>query len=106
MRKLTENSQESEKAIERYLATQCAARGWLCLKYAATIGMASGYPDRIVCTGAGHTAWVELKSKGRKPTALQLARHQQLRAFGYRVFVADSRAAVDELINALATSAR
>lgn len=106
MRRLTKNSEESEKIIEKYVKDKSAARGWLCLKYAAAIGGASGYPDRLICTGGGHTAWVEIKSRGKEPNALQLARHEQLRAFGFRVFVVDSRAAVDALFEILASSAR
>ena len=106
MRLLTKNAEESEKNIEKYVKVQSAARGWLCLKYATAIGGAAGYPDRIICTGGGHTAWVEIKSRGKEPNALQLARHEQLRAFGYRVFVVDSRAAVDALFAVLESSAR
>ena len=56
----------------------------------------AGMPDRLVLMPGGHASFVELKQPGRKPTALQLARHVQLRALGFDVRVIDSPAAVDQ----------
>lgn len=106
MRVLTKNSIESEKSIERYLTIRCSAKGWLCLKYAVGIGGVAGFPDRMICTGGGHTAWVEVKSAGKELRPLQATRAAQLRAFGYRVFTVSSRAEVDALLATLEVSAR
>lgn len=43
--------------------------------------------------------WVELKSRGRKPTKLQALRHEELTRLGHIVSVVDSKAKVDELLN-------
>ncbi len=92
---LTHHAQESEKAIERRLANKVRALGGLCLKFASA--SATGYPDRLVCLPGGKAVWVELKSKGKRPTRFQELRHQELREKGFEVYVADSAAAVDAL---------
>ncbi len=92
---LTRHAQESEKAIERRLANKVRAIGGLCLKFASA--SATGYPDRLVCLPGGKAVWVELKSKGKRPTRFQELRHQELREKGFEVYVADSAAAVDAL---------
>lgn len=48
-----------------------------------------GTPDRFFITG-GKIYFVEVKTKGKKPTPEQLERHQELRAAGAIVMVADS----------------
>ncbi len=93
---LTRHSEVSEKEIEKYLAKRAAALGLPCLKYANA--NAAGYPDRLVLLPDGRVVWVELKSKGRKPTKQQLVRHQELRQAGHTVYVCDSREAVDNVI--------
>lgn len=93
---LTRHAQESEKAIEHRLANKVRAIGGLCLKFASA--SATGYPDRLVCLPGGKAVWVELKSKGKRPTRFQELRHQELREKGFEVYVADSAAAVDALV--------
>lgn len=94
---IVKHSEVSEKAIERYLVERVESLGGICLKYVNF--SYSGYPDRIVMLPGGWTAWVELKSRGRKPTFLQTLRHEALRAVGQWVYVADSRERVDEIID-------
>lgn len=89
----------SEKVIERYLVEQARRAGMLCLKY-ANPAMA-GYPDRLLVLPSGRTAWVELKSRGRKPSKLQLLRHGELAGLGHMVSVIDNKADVDNLIEKL-----
>lgn len=93
---ITKHAEVSEKAIEKYLGEQVTSIRGLCLKY--TNSNVTGFPDRLVCLPGGYTAWVELKSKGKKPTRLQSIRHQQLRNLGFNVHVIDSKQGVDELI--------
>ena len=96
MRKLTRNAEESEKSIESYLRREVEAAGGRCLKYYNA--MERGYPDRIVMMKGGILVWVEIKSKGRKPTVLQEARMMELRDLWQNVAVVSSRREVDELI--------
>jgi hypothetical protein len=58
----------------------------------------TGYPDRLVCLPHRNIVWVELKSKGKKPTKLQEIRHQELRDLDHKVWVISSKPEVDELI--------
>ena len=86
--------QYSEKLLERKLKARVEALGGLCLKFLSTI---NGYPDRICLLPAGVVLWVELKSTGKKPTQLQLQRHEELRSRGYRVYVVDDLKSLDNL---------
>lgn len=94
---ITRHAEVSEKAIERYLADRVKALGGVCLKY-SNPGM-TGYPDRLCVMPEGKTIWVELKSRGRKPEALQEVRFRQLASLGHRVYVCDSREKVDEVLS-------
>lgn len=90
-----------ENSIERYLLSQCRAHSFLCLKF---ISPARGaVPDRIIITPGG-TVFVEVKRPGEEPTARQLATHAKMRRFGAKVYVVDSRPAVDRLIQLLSLS--
>lgn len=101
MKKSIENivrhSEVSEKAIEAYLNKRCKENGLLCLKYSNA--NVTGYPDRLVCCINGKVIWVELKSKGKKPTKLQEIRHMELKKMGHEVWVISSKPEVDELIS-------
>ena len=101
MKKQVENivrhSEVSEKAIEAYLVKRCKESGLLCLKYSNA--NTTGYPDRLVCLPHCNVVWVELKSKGKKPTKLQEIRHQELQDLGHQVFVISSKEGVDKLIS-------
>ena len=96
MRRLTRNAEESEKSIESYLRREVEAAGGRCLKYYNA--MERGYPDRIVMMKGGILVWVEIKSRGRKPTVLQEARMTELRDLWQNVAVVSSRREVDELL--------
>ena len=96
MRRLTRNAGESEKSIERYLVRMVASAGGKCLKYYNA--MERGYPDRIVLLRSGESVWVEVKSRGKRPTALQELRMKELWDMGQKVAVVSSRGDVDELL--------
>lgn len=89
---------ESEKAIEAHLRGECIRRGWLCLKMRP---YEIGYPDRLVVLTDESVAWVELKTTGCKATPMQQKRIGELRAMGHRVWIADSKAKVNEIIDEL-----
>lgn len=82
-------AEESEKAVERALAAAAKEFGGLCLKVNTMSG--AGWPDRLVLLPGGVSAWVELKSRGKRPRALQARRASELSALGQRVAVIDSR---------------
>lgn len=97
-------SETSEKAIEAYLTRRVREEGGISLKFSSFTQ--TGYPDRVVMLPYGLTAWVELKSKGKKkPRALQQVRHDELRAIGQPVYVIDSRPGVDEMLKELTEEA-
>lgn len=100
MKKSVENivrhADVSEKAIEAYLVRRVKELGGVCLKY-SNPGQV-GYPDRVALFPGGRTAWIELKSWGKHPTRLQQIRIDQLASLGHRVFVADSKERVNEIV--------
>ena len=93
---LTDHAEVSEKSIEKYLIEQAEANGLLCLKYSNPNMV--GYPDRLLVLPGGSVVWVELKSKGRKPTKIQQIRIAELIGMGHLVKVIDNKADIDELI--------
>lgn len=97
---LTRHSEVSEKAIERYLVQRAREAGMPCLKYSNPNMV--GYPDRIVVVPGGNVVWVELKSKGHRPSKIQRQRFKELEDLGHWVSVIDCKADVDNLMNDLA----
>ena len=96
---LLRHSERSEKSIERYLFERVREMGGECLKY-SNPNMA-GYPDRVALLPGGMTVWVELKSRGARPRALQEVRISRLRELGHRVHVIDSKEGVDLMLGQL-----
>ncbi|MBD5369624.1 MAG: VRR-NUC domain-containing protein [Bacteroides sp.] len=95
-RDLTRNAQESEKEIERYLSALAHMHGAISLKY--TSGTSTGFPDRLLLFAQGVAVWVEVKSKGRMPTRLQLFQIGRLRRLGHMAFICDSRETAEEIV--------
>lgn len=93
---ITDHAEVSEKSIERYLVQQAKQNGLLCLKYSNPNMV--GYPDRLLVLPGGNVIWVELKSKGRKPTKIQQMRMAELTGMGHLVRVIDNKPDIDELI--------
>lgn len=78
---------ESEKVIEKLLCDIVHKhKGW-CIKLLCTF--ITGLPDRLVLLPGGVIFFAELKSTGKKPTAIQLERHTRLRRLGFKVYVID-----------------
>jgi hypothetical protein len=42
---------------------------------------------------------VEVKAPGKKPRALQVVRHEMLKAWGFKVYVLDAIGQIEEIIN-------
>jgi hypothetical protein len=59
----------------------------------------NGVPDRLVALPGGRAVFIELKAPGKKPTAPQTARADELTALGFEVIrCMDSKAKVDAFI--------
>lgn len=89
-------SDESEKALERYLVDQVRKLGGLCLKYDNPHEV--GYPDRIVVLRNRSAFWVEVKSKGMTPRPIQRVRIYALRQLGQNVYVVDNKSQVNQIL--------
>ena len=74
-----------EKQIEQKLVRAVKAAGGICPKLVSP--GTDGMPDRMVLMPKGCIAFVEVKAPGEVPRPLQLKRHAELRALGFRVFV-------------------
>ena len=76
-----------EKQVEKELVAAVRRVGSICPKLVSP-GL-DGMPDRMVLLPGGHVGFAEVKAPGRKPRPLQLRRHAQLRALGFKVYVLD-----------------
>ena len=85
-----------EKDIEKKLVQEIKKSGGMCPKFIAP-GY-DGMPDRIALLPEGHMAFVELKRPGGKPRPLQVKRHKELRALGFRVYVLDDPDKIKSLL--------
>jgi len=77
----------NEKQIEQALVRKVKAMGGIAPKFVSP-GF-DGMPDRLVLFPGGHIAFVEVKAPGKKPRAIQIARHEMLRRMGFLVYVLD-----------------
>ena len=85
-----------EKIIEKELARAVKAKGGIAPKF--TSPGFDGMPDRLVLLPSGRMAFVELKAPGKKPRALQEARHKLLRRLGFKVYVIDEINQIDSVL--------
>lgn len=90
---------ESEKDLEARLVKEVETRGGIAIKL--TSQFHRGLPDRLVLCPYHTLAFVELKSTGQKPTALQDAIHRRLRAMHFTVRLIDSNNELDMFIEEL-----
>lgn len=84
-----------ESQVEKYLKDQVGKFGGLCWKF--TSPGTAGVPDRVVVTPR-RTIYVELKAPGKSLRPLQRKRIRQLQQLNQKVFVLDSKEAVDTFI--------
>ena len=85
-----------ERTIEQKLAARVRAMGGIAPKF--TSPGFDGMPDRLVLLPGGRMGFVELKAPGRKPRALQMARHKLLRRMGFTVYVIDGIEQIDSVL--------
>lgn len=85
-----------EKTIEAYLRDRVKALGGKAYKFVSPGN--NGVPDRLVVIPGIPDFFVELKAPGRKSTPLQLAKQSEIKRMGRTVYVADSKAKIDEIL--------
>ena len=85
-----------EKIIEKELVARVKAMGGIAPKF--TSSGFDGMPDRLVLLPSGRMAFVELKAPGKKPRALQMARHRLLRRLGFKVYVIEGTEQIDSVL--------
>ena len=85
-----------EKTIERKLVQAVKAMGGIAPKFISP-GF-DGMPDRLVLLPGGRIAFVEVKRHGEQPRLLQVSRHGLLRRLGFRVYVLDDEARIQEIL--------
>ena len=86
-----------ESYIEQKLTKAAKKRGGIALKFVSP--SFAGMPDRLVLLPDGKIGFVELKAPGKKPRALQRARHRMLLRLGFKVFVPDNIDEIEEVLN-------
>ena len=91
-----------EKTIEKKLREAVKKAGGIALKFVSP--SYAGMPDRLILFPDGKVAFAELKAPGKKPRALQEARHKLLRSLGFRVYVIDSVEQIGGMIDELHAS--
>ena len=86
----------SEKEIENYLIRKIKNKKGIAYKFTSPGN--SGVPDRLCLLPNGKIFFVELKSPGKKPRALQVNQITKIMSLGQRVYVVDSKEKVDEVL--------
>ena len=87
----------SEKQIEKKLVSAVRKSGGLALKFVSP-GY-DGVPDRLILIAYGKVGFVEVKAPSKKPRALQLKRHRELRKLGFKVYVLDNPDDIEKIID-------
>ena len=77
-----------EKDIEKKLVAEAKKKGCIAVKMMSF--SYNGMPDRLILAPGEKCGFIELKAPLKKPRALQLKRHKELRALGFKVYVVDS----------------
>ena len=90
---------DSEKLIEKTLVAEAKTLGGWAIKLLCTY--VTGLPDRLVLLPGGVVFFVEVKTTGKKPTAVQRIVHEKLRGLGFNVHVVDSLKQLNQIINNL-----
>ena len=86
-----------EREIEKELVTKTKAMGGIAPKF--TSPGFDGMPDRLILLPNGKMGFAELKAPGKKPRALQEARHRLLRRLGFKVYVIDRLEQIESVLD-------
>ena len=93
---------DSEKDLERRLNREIKQMGGKSVKVYNPWDV--GFPDRMLLMPGGRVVFVELKSTGERPRAIQRVKHEKLRALGYEVRVIDNFVELKQFINEIQTA--
>lgn len=85
-----------ESIIEKHLVSEVKKMGGTAYKFVSP-GHA-GVPDRLCLLPNGMVFFVELKATGKTTRPLQDRQIEKIRAYGQRVYVADSREKIKEIL--------
>lgn len=88
---------DSEKTIEKKLNDEVSKLDGWSLKLPCVY--VSGLPDRLVLLPKGVVFFVEVKTTGKKPTAIQKLVHEKIRKLGFDVYVIDSLKLLYTILN-------
>lgn len=88
-----------ETTVEQYLRKQVKKAGGLALKLVCP-GF-TGVPDRMILMPGGRVFFAETKDKGKTPRPRQRRVHDRLKELGFTVFVPDTKAAVDHMMECI-----
>ena len=86
-----------EQEIELQLVRAVKKKGGRAVKFMSP-GF-DGMPDRLLLLPCGKCGFVEVKAPGKKPRALQLVRHEMLKAWGFKAYVLDAKEQIEEISN-------
>ena len=87
----------SEKQIEKKLVSEVKRSSGMALKFVSP--GCDGVPDRLILIAYGKIGFVEVKAPSKKPRALQLKRHRDLRKLGFKVYVLDNTDDIEKIID-------
>jgi hypothetical protein len=87
----------NEKLLEKKLREKVKMFGGLALKIWCV--SLAGFPDRIVLMPEARIWFVELKTTGKKPTAIQNHIHGLLTSLGFSVWVIDNEMRLQNFLN-------
>lgn len=85
-----------EKQLELKLKKVVILRKGICLKL--TSFYFTGMPDRLCLLPGAKIFFVELKSTGKKPSAVQIWMHEKLKFLGFEVWTIDRQSQFDEFV--------
>jgi Holliday junction resolvase len=77
----------TESDIQAKIIKRLEAQGYFVLKLIQT--NKTGIPD-LLATKPNEVRWIEVKRPGKKPSAVQDYRHNELRSLGYSVEILDA----------------
>lgn len=97
--RITNEEEMNEKLIEKKLSDGVRRAGGMALKFGTSYHR--GMPDRIVLLPDGKVQFVELKTTGQKPTALQIQAMARLRELGFTVEVIDTQDGLNKFFESL-----